>query len=85
MFFLKSPLANTLNGCTRSSDIAEIWRKHFVGLCDSVSNSVHRKWVMDRLGEVSDVQNISPNDIENVPKQLKLANLRVQIISMLNI
>ena len=56
-----------------------------MGLFDSVSNSVNRKCVMDRLSEVSAVQNISPNDIENVPKQLKLANLRVQIISMLNI
>ena len=27
----KAPLANTVNGCTGSSDIAEMWRKTFYG------------------------------------------------------
>ena len=81
----KTALANTVNGCTGYSDIAEIWRQHFMGLFNSVNNSTLIKYVMDRLSEVSDIQNISPDDIENVLKQNKLANLRVQIIFMLNI
>ena len=68
----KAPLANTVNGCTGSSDIAGMWRKHFMGLFNSVNNSTHREYVMDRLSEVSDIQNISPDDIENVLKQLKM-------------
>ena len=68
----KAPLANTVNGCTRFSDIAEMWRKHFMGLFNSVNNSTHREYVMDRLSEVSDIQNISPDDIENVLTQLKM-------------
>ncbi len=68
----KAPLANTVTGWTGSSDIAEMWRKHCMGLCNSVNNSTHRKYVMDRLSEVSDMQNISPDDIENVLKQLKM-------------
>ena len=57
-------LLNTVNGCrpTGSSDIAEMWRKHYMGL-----------YVIDRLIEVCDIQNISPNDIESVLKQLKIA------------
>ena len=43
-----------------------------MGLFNSVNNSMHRKYVMDRLSEVSDIQNISPVDIENVLKQLKM-------------
>ena len=58
-------------GSTGSSDIADIWRKHFMGLFNSVNNSTHREYVMDRLSEVSDIQNISPDDIDNVLKQLK--------------
>ena len=42
-----------------------------MGLFNSVNNCTHRKYVMDRLSEVSDIQNISPDDIENVLKQLK--------------
>ena len=68
----KAPLANTVNGCTGSSDIAEMWRKKCMGLFNSVNNSTHRSFVMDRLSEVSDIQNISPDDIENVLKQLKM-------------
>ena len=41
-------------------------------LFNSVNNSAHRKYVIDRLSEVSDIQNISPNDIENVLKQLQI-------------
>ena len=67
----KAPLANTVNGCTGSSDIAEMWRKHFMELFNSVNNSTHRKYVMDRLSEVSDIQTISPDDIDNVMKKLK--------------
>ena len=70
--YKKAPLANTINGCTGSSDIAELWRKHFMGLFISVNNSTHREYVMDRLSEVSDIQNSSPDDIENVLKQLKM-------------
>ena len=43
-----------------------------MGLFNSVNNSAHRTYVIDRLSEVSDIQNISPNDIENVLKQLKI-------------
>ena len=68
----KAPLGNTVNGCTGSSDIAEMWRKHFMGLFNSVNNSTHNEYVMDRLSEVSDIQNISPDDIENVLKQLNM-------------
>ena len=68
----KAPLANTVNGCTGSSDIAEMWRKHFMDLFNSVDNSTHKDYVMDRLSEVSDIQNISPDDIDNVLKQLKM-------------
>ena len=50
----KAPLANTVDGCTGSSDIAKMWRKHLMGLFNSVNNSTHRKYVMDRLNEVSD-------------------------------
>ncbi len=39
----KALLANTVNGCTGSSDIAEMWRKHFMGLFNSVNNSTHGK------------------------------------------
>ena len=35
----KASLANTVNGCTGSSDIAEMWRKHCMGLFNSVNNS----------------------------------------------
>ena len=31
-----------------------------------------QKYVINRLSEVSGIKNISPNDIENVPKQLKI-------------
>ena len=68
----KAPLANTVNGCTGSSDFAEMWRKHFMGLFNSVNNSTHIKYVMDRLSEVSDIQSSSPDDIENVLKQLNI-------------
>ena len=67
----KAPLANTVKGCTGSSDIAEMWRKHCMVLFNSVNNT-HRNYVMDRLSEVSGIQNISPDDIENVLKQLKM-------------
>ena len=43
-----------------------------MGLFYSVNNSAHRKYVIYRLSEVSDIQNMSPNDIENVLKQLKI-------------
>ncbi len=43
-----------------------------MGLFNSVNNSTHRKYVMDRLGELSDIHNISSDDIENVLKQLKI-------------
>ena len=43
-----------------------------MGLFNSVNNSTHRTYVMDRLSEVSDIQNISPDDIENVLKQLQI-------------
>ena len=70
----KAPLANTVNGCTGSSDIAEMWRKHFMGLFNWVNNSPHRTYyVMDRLSEVSDIHNISPDDIEHVLKQLNIS------------
>ena len=68
----KAPLAYTVNCCTGSSDIAEMWRKHFMGPFNSVNNSTHREYVMDRLSEEYDIQNISPDDIENVLKQLKM-------------
>ena len=41
----KAPLANTVNGCTGSSDIAEMWRKHFMDLFNSVDNSTHKDYV----------------------------------------
>ena len=43
-----------------------------MGLFNAVNNSTHREYVMDRLSEVSDIQNISPDDIENVLRQLKM-------------
>ena len=52
--------------------IAEMCRKRVMGLFNSVNNSIHRTYVMDRLSEVSDIQNISPDDIKNVLKQLKI-------------
>ena len=51
----KARLADTVNGCTGSSDIAEMWRKHFMDLFNSLNNSTHREYVMDRLSEVSDI------------------------------
>ena len=74
----KAPLANTVNGCTGSSDVAEMWRKHFMGIFNSVNNSTHIKYVMDRLSEVSDIQTSSPDDIENVLKQLCQRAIRLQ-------
>ena len=41
-------------------------------LFNSVNNSTHIKNVMYRLSEVSDIQTISPDDIENVLKKLKM-------------
>ena len=43
-----------------------------MGLFNSVNNSTHREYVMDRLSDVSDIQNVSPDDIENVLKQLQI-------------
>ena len=43
----KAPLANTVNGCTGSSDTAEMWRKHIMGLFNSVNNSTHRQRIGD--------------------------------------
>ena len=40
-------------------------------LFNSVNNSPHRKYVMDRLSEVSDIQTISPDAIDNVLKKTK--------------
>ena len=68
----KAPLTNTVNGCTGTSDIAEMWRKHSMGLYNLVNNSTHRKYVMYRLNKVSDIRNTSPDDIDNVLKQLKI-------------
>ena len=48
-----------------------IYIKHFMDLFSSVNNSTHRKYVMDSLSEVSAIQTISPDGIENVLKQLK--------------
>ena len=42
----KASLANTVNGGTGSSDIAEMWRKHFMDLFNSVNKSTHIKYVM---------------------------------------
>ena len=35
-------VANTVNGCAGYSDIAEMWRKHCMGLFNSVNNTAHR-------------------------------------------
>ena len=43
-----------------------------MGLFNSVNIYKRSKYVMDRLSEVSDIQTISPDDIENVLKQLKI-------------
>ena len=43
-----------------------------MGLFNSVNNSTPRKYVMNRLSEVSDIHNISSDDIGNVLKQLKI-------------
>ena len=47
-------------------------RASLSGTSGSVNNSTHRECVMDRLSEVSDIYNVSPDDIENVLKQLKI-------------
>ncbi len=49
-----------------------MWRKHFMGLFNSVNNATHRKYATDRLSEVSYIQNISPDGIDNNLKQLHI-------------
>ena len=68
----KAPAVNTVDGCTGSQDIANMWGVHFMNIFNSVQNSTDRAYVMDGINGSLVNWNVTSHDIDGVIKQLKV-------------
>ena len=67
------PLAHTVDGITGNDNISEMWREHYSGILNCVSNDSRKRDVMFALDNISSADRhiITPHDVSSAIQDLK--------------